>query len=65
MNAETIEPVEVASAEDLNAAIALALSKLDLSRAELEQQAVVGRFTSEAARRAWFLVSSLEQISGA
>jgi hypothetical protein len=50
---ERIDEVEVASREEVQAAVRDALSRLHVSRHELEEQARQGRFTSERARLLW------------
>jgi hypothetical protein len=50
---ERVDEVEVASREEVQAAVRDALSRLRLSRQELEEQARQGRFTSERARLLW------------
>jgi hypothetical protein len=50
---ERIDEVEVASREEVLAAVREALTRLNLNRNQLEEQARQGRFTSEQARLIW------------
>lgn len=52
--------VQQASDEDLREAVCSALDAADLTLDELREQARTGRFSSEAARLAWFVVSSFD-----
>ncbi|MXV87126.1 MAG: hypothetical protein F4117_13310 [Acidimicrobiales bacterium] len=56
---DEIEVVDL-SGEDVERIVTEALEAAECTRAELEQQAADGEFTSEVARRMWFLVSSLD-----
>lgn len=47
--------------EDVSEFVSDALAAAGCTRKELEQQAKSGDFTSELARRMWFLVSSFDQ----
>jgi hypothetical protein len=47
----------VATAEEIDTAIKRTLDETGLSFTELKSQAASGRFTSDRARRAWFVVA--------
>lgn len=49
--------VEVATDEDIQAAARRALRRAGVTVDELRQQAREGRFSSERARLAWFMIS--------
>jgi hypothetical protein len=49
--------VQVATAEEIDTAIKRTLDETGLSFTELKSQAASGRFTSDRARRAWFVVA--------
>lgn len=53
--------VLVASDEDLREAVRSALARLDLSYAELQEQACGGRFQSERARMTWMAIRDLAE----
>ena len=53
--------VEIATDKDLRAAVRNALARAGLTMEQLEEQARTSRFTSEEARRAWFVVSSVRK----
>lgn len=57
--------VEVLDDAGVREAIGNALALAGCSWEELQEQARVGRFSSEIARRAWFVVSSLVEPSAA
>ncbi len=52
--------VDVLDEAGVRAAIDNALARAGHTWEELQQQAKTGRFSSEIARRAWFVVSSFE-----
>lgn len=52
--------VDVLDDEGVRAAIDNALARAGCTWEELQEQAKAGSFSSEIARRAWFVVSSLE-----
>ncbi|MDE0268337.1 MAG: hypothetical protein OXI96_04785 [Acidimicrobiaceae bacterium] len=52
--------VDVLSDADIRIVIANALNRAECSWEELQKQARAGSFSSEIARRAWFVVSSFE-----
>ena len=56
---------EVLDDEGVRTAIGNALAQAGHTWAELQEQAKVGSFSSEIARRAWFVVSSLAEPSAA
>lgn len=53
--------VVTATDADLRAAIRNALARADLTMEEIEEQARTSRFSSEEARRAWFVISSVRK----
>jgi hypothetical protein len=53
-----VAEVEIATDADVDAAIRRALDEAGVTFEELREQARVSRFSSERARRAWFVVSS-------
>ena len=55
--AEASVNVEVATAEDVKAAIQKALKDAGVTLLALKEQAEAGRFSSENARLAWFAIS--------
>lgn len=55
--------VLVASDDDLRSAVRSALARLDLTYAELADQARKGRFQSERARIAWMAIRDLGDFS--
>ncbi|WP_419946337.1 hypothetical protein [Candidatus Poriferisodalis sp.] len=57
---EEIEVIHLTD-EDVSEFVSDALAAAGCTREELEQQAESGDFTSELARRMWFLVSSFDQ----
>lgn len=61
------DPAEVEvihlSDDDVDTLVAEALGAAGCTREELETQAKAGQFTSEQARRMWFLVSSFDPAS--
>jgi len=54
--------VEEATVDDLRVAMQAALDDAGLTRAEVEAEARAGRFSSEDARRAWFVISSVADL---
>lgn len=61
--AEAATKVELANDADLQAAARAALRRAGVTREELERQAAESRFSSERARQAWFVVSSIAEGS--
>lgn len=57
--------VEILDDEGVREAIDNALALAECTWDELQEQARVGRFSTEVARRAWFVVSSLVEPSAA
>ncbi|MCY3851704.1 MAG: hypothetical protein OXF75_13040 [Acidimicrobiaceae bacterium] len=57
MSSETV--VDVLNSAETQEAIQFNLDLVGCTWEELQQQAKAGQFTSETARRAWFMVSSL------
>ncbi|MXW74574.1 MAG: hypothetical protein F4Z58_00845 [Acidimicrobiaceae bacterium] len=57
MSSETV--VDVLNSAETQEAIQFNLDLAECTWEELQQQAKAGQFTSETARRAWFMVSSL------
>jgi hypothetical protein len=57
MTATTDTHVESATDEDVQAAVARALESAGVSLEELRAQAEASRFSSDAARLAWFVIS--------
>ena len=55
--------VVVLTDDEASRRIAETLADVGLTRQELQCQAMSGRFDSEPVKRAWFLVSSLEEIA--
>ena len=53
--------VQVATDKDLRMAVRNALNRAGLTMEQLEEEARTSRFSSEDARRAWFVVSSVRQ----
>ena len=53
--------IELLDESDAREAIENALDAAGCTWEELQQQAEAGRFSSEIARRAWFVVSSLAE----
>ncbi len=56
--------LELMDDSDVRKAIDNALAAAECTWEELQEQAAVGRFSSEIARRAWFVVSSLAAPTG-
>ena len=57
--------VEILDDEGVREAIDNALALAECTWDELQEQARIGRFSTEVARRAWFVVSSLVEPSAA
>lgn len=57
--------VEILDDEGVREAIDNALALAECTWDELQEQARIGRFSTEVARRAWFVVSSLVEPSTA
>lgn len=60
MSGETV--VDVLNSAETQEAIQFNLDLAGCTWEELQQQAKAGPFTSETARRAWFMVSSLVEV---
>lgn len=56
--------LELLDESDVREAIHNALTAAECTWEELQKQAEAGRFSSEVARRAWFVVSSLAAPTG-
>jgi hypothetical protein len=56
---EVATRVDVANAEDVRAAVDAILEHAGVSLEELKRQAAASQFSSERARLAWFMISSV------
>lgn len=54
-----LEEVDVVTPEEISSAVERALGNLNMTYEELQNQAKVGRFSSERARLTWFAIRDL------